>query len=123
MLLLQPDTIQISDNYLPLATKYLTQVQGGSREKLKETCKAALSEPVPAPPTAATSEAEKPETSESTVEKSVESEQPKSVLKPAKPIAGAIIAAVAPEAPKEPTVNVKKARAQILLDALSEGSS
>ncbi|TEB35370.1 hypothetical protein FA13DRAFT_1337469 [Coprinellus micaceus] len=39
----------IPDNYLRLATKYLTQVQGGSRDKLQETCKAAIAEPLPSP--------------------------------------------------------------------------
>lgn len=114
------DTIlQIPDTYLPLATKYLTQVQGGSREKLKESCKAALSEPIPPPPTDAIEEDDKSKPFEAT---EGTTEKPKSTLKPTKPVAGAIIAA-APEPPKEEIVNVKRERAQILLNALAQDSS
>ena len=112
--------LQIPDAYLPLATKYLTQVQGGSRDKLKETCKAAVSEPVPSP-TPPNDESKDTKSLDSPEEANDSSKKPKSILKgPANPIAGAIIASV-PEAPKV-TADTKKQRAQALLEALGLSS-
>ena len=110
--------LQIPDNHLPLATKYLTQVQGGSRDKLKESCKVALSEPVPSPaPPHTESEDAKPSSEES----NDPSQQPKSILKgPAKPVAGAIIVGVSE--PPQVNVDTKKRRAKALLEALGVSS-
>ncbi|KAF5331528.1 hypothetical protein D9611_007666 [Ephemerocybe angulata] len=105
----------IPDTYLALAIKYIAQIQGGSREKLKETCRAAIVEPAPVV------DVENTETTE--VEAAGDGSKPKSILKPTsgQPVAGAIIAAV-PAVPEVPTVNVKKERAQAILDALAESS-
>lgn len=116
--------VQIPDIYLPLATKYITGIQGGSLTKLKEACTAALTEPEPAPEADAETDAPTADAEPSTDSLSA---KPKSILKPTpgQPVAGAIIAAPVPvpAEPKEPTVDIKKQRAQILLDALAAATS
>jgi hypothetical protein len=113
-------SLQIPDNYLRLATKYLTQVQGGSRDKLQETCKAAIAEPLPSP-APANDEPKDTKPSDTPEEADDSSKRPKSILRgPAHPIAGAIVASV-PEAPKV-TVDTKKLRAQALIEALGFSS-
>ncbi|PPQ63976.1 hypothetical protein CVT24_009099 [Panaeolus cyanescens] len=49
---------QIPELYMPLLCKYLSNVQGGSREKLKSSCQSALNPEVPKPDTEAPKPAE-----------------------------------------------------------------
>lgn len=82
----------VPEMYLPLVTKYLTNVQGGSRTKLIETCQSILDRPQK-------SEAEKAEDTEK-----------KSSLKVPVP---------EPSPVEVATIGDQRARAQTLLDALA----
>ncbi|KAF8974628.1 hypothetical protein BDZ97DRAFT_1911792 [Flammula alnicola] len=119
----------ISDTYFPLVLKYLTTVQGGSREKLKESCQTHLNVQVP--------------TDTTEPAPVVPSEVPKSILKvtsPIKPTPGPLIQpspvagplVTADSSTPIPTASsvtttaladIRRTRAQRLLRALSSSTT
>ncbi|RXW25201.1 hypothetical protein EST38_g649 [Candolleomyces aberdarensis] len=110
----------IPENYFPLAMEYISKIQGGSRDKLKEQCNSVLKEPVASPES---NGADNEKTMESDPKTDSPTPKPKSILKStatntSQPVAGAIIAAPAPQ----PTVDIQRERAKLLLVALTSSS-
>ncbi|TFK27040.1 hypothetical protein FA15DRAFT_666773 [Coprinopsis marcescibilis] len=114
-------TESIPDDHLPLTLKYLSSVQGGSRDKLKETCTTILNPPIiPAPTSIETTVEDKPTELVKSILKGSTNTDPSTPTPDSatKPKAGALI-----EVPKEaPKVDHKPKRAKAILDALRESS-
>ncbi|KAJ2933631.1 hypothetical protein H1R20_g3416, partial [Candolleomyces eurysporus] len=109
----------IPENYFPLAMAYISKIRGGSRDKLKEQCNNVLKEPVASPES---NDADTAKAMKSDPKIDSPAPKPKSILKSSttntvtsQPFAGAIIAAPV----SQPTLDIKRHRAKLLLDALN----
>ncbi|KAF8901683.1 hypothetical protein CPB84DRAFT_1777190 [Gymnopilus junonius] len=116
----------ISDTYFPLVVKYLSPVQGGPRERLTQTCESYLKVEANA--------GKDEKTGSSPAAAATTIHVPRSILKPtpgplidisssSEPIHDADAVIPQPPVPKTSIADIRRARAQSLLEALRSNDS